>query len=241
MPFTFSHPAIVLPLSYLPKKWISLTGLIVGSITPDFEYFLRMKVQSNYSHTICGIFWFDLPLAILLTFIFHNVVRNDLFNNIPAILRERLLKFKQLAWNDYFKKNLIAVLISIIAGICSHLIWDSFTHANGYFVKGIPALTNQVKFFNIDIPVFKIVQHASTLIGGLIIVFALLKMPAANKVNRTINLRYWGFVILSSLVIISIRLFTGLNYLQYGNLIVTAISAVMIGLILTPLVISQKN
>ncbi|WP_262496247.1 DUF4184 family protein [Flavobacterium piscis] len=39
MPFTFSHPAIILPLKYLPKNWISLTGLIIGSLTPDFEYF----------------------------------------------------------------------------------------------------------------------------------------------------------------------------------------------------------
>jgi hypothetical protein len=180
-------------------------------------------------------------LAILLTFIFHNVVRNDLFNNLPAILKERLLKFKQLAWNNYLKKNLIVVLISIVTGIFSHLIWDSFTHENGYFVKAIPALTNHVKFFNINIPIFKIVQHVSTLIGGFIIVFALWRMPRVKMVNRTINLRYWGFVILSSLVIISIRLFTGLNYLQYANLIVTAISAVIIGLILSPLVIGQNN
>lgn len=41
MPFTFSHPAIILPLSYLPKKWFSLTGLIIGSLIPDFEYLLE--------------------------------------------------------------------------------------------------------------------------------------------------------------------------------------------------------
>lgn len=27
MPFTFSHPAIVLPLTFLPRQWFSLTGL----------------------------------------------------------------------------------------------------------------------------------------------------------------------------------------------------------------------
>jgi hypothetical protein len=42
MPFTFAHPAIVLPLKHLPKRWYSLTGLIIGSMTPDFEYFIRM-------------------------------------------------------------------------------------------------------------------------------------------------------------------------------------------------------
>lgn len=29
MPFTFSHPAIVLPLTYLSNKWISVTGLVI--------------------------------------------------------------------------------------------------------------------------------------------------------------------------------------------------------------------
>src|SRR6188768_3414024 len=99
MPFTFSHPAIILPLTCLPRKWFSLTGLVIGSLTPDFEYFLRMKIQGHYSHTISGIFCFDLPLGILLAFIFHNVVRNSLFDNLPTILKSRLLAFKHFDWN----------------------------------------------------------------------------------------------------------------------------------------------
>ena len=81
MPFTFSHPAIILPLNYLSKKWFSITGLVIGSLSPDFEYFIRMKIESNYSHTFWGIFYFDLPLGIMLTFIFHNIVKNELFEN----------------------------------------------------------------------------------------------------------------------------------------------------------------
>ena len=57
MPFTFSHPALILPLKYFPNKWFSLTGLVIGSLTPDFEYFLRMRIKSVYSHTLEGIFW----------------------------------------------------------------------------------------------------------------------------------------------------------------------------------------
>lgn len=83
MPFTFSHPAIVLPLAFLPKKIISITGLIIGSLTPDFEYFIRMKLSSEYSHTISGVFLFDLPLGIILTFLFHGIVRNKLIDNLP--------------------------------------------------------------------------------------------------------------------------------------------------------------
>lgn len=104
MPFTFSHPAIILPLTYLPKKWFSLTGLVIGSLTPDFEYFIRMRIKSDYSHTIEGLFWFDLPLGLLIAFIFHNIVRDSLFDNLPTFLNSRISKFKQLKWNEHFKK-----------------------------------------------------------------------------------------------------------------------------------------
>ena len=84
MPFTFSHPAIILPLTYLPRRWFSLTGLIIGSLTPDFEYFIRMTPYSLYSHTLSGLFWFDIPLGLLLCFIFHNLVRDSLCSNLPT-------------------------------------------------------------------------------------------------------------------------------------------------------------
>lgn len=75
MPFTFSHPAIVLPITRLPNRFVSATGLIIGSLTPDFEYFLRLNLHSAYSHTIAGVFWFDLPLGIILAFLFHLIVK----------------------------------------------------------------------------------------------------------------------------------------------------------------------
>ncbi len=96
MPFTFSHPAIVLPLNYLPKKWFSLTGLVIGSLTPDFEYFIRMKIKSEYSHTLEGLFWFDLPLGVLLAFIFHNIVRNNFYNNLPLFFKSRFSVLNRL-------------------------------------------------------------------------------------------------------------------------------------------------
>ena len=81
MPFTFSHPAVVLPLIRAGLK-LSATGLIIGSIIPDFEYFIRMRDWSRYSHTLVGLAWFDLPLAILVCFIYHLIVKNYLFDNL---------------------------------------------------------------------------------------------------------------------------------------------------------------
>jgi len=234
MPFTFSHPAIILPLTYLPRKWFSLTGLVIGSLTPDFEYFLRMRIKSNYSHTMDGLFWFDLPLGLLLAFIFHNIVRESLFNNLPPFLKSRFSTFKQFDWNRHFKQNWLVVTISIIIGAASHIFWDSFTHDHGYFVQTIPALQNSVDFLGRQIPILKILQHSSTLIGGLVIAFAIYKLPTIKTEKENINLKYWTILATLTLTIIAVRLLSGLDPKQYGNVIVTGISAGLISLTITP-------
>jgi hypothetical protein len=235
MPFTFSHPAIVLPLTFLPRQWFSITGLVIGTLTPDFEYFLRMRIQSDYSHTISGLFWFDLPFGLLLTFIFHNIVRDSLFDNLPTILKSRLLTFKQFKWTEYFKKDWLIVTSSILIGAASHIFWDSFTHDSGYFVKIVPALTETVDLFGRQIPNYKILQHSSTLIGALIVVFALYKLPQDKSISGHRSPKYWSILIFITLTIIFLRLLVGLDYQSYGHLIVTMISAGLISLTVTPI------
>jgi len=233
MTFTFSHPVIVLPLTYLQGRWVSLTGLIIGSLTPDFEYFFRMRAKSSYSHTIYGLFGFDLPLGLLLAFIFHNIVRNRLFDNSPAFLKSRFSALRQLNWNKYFKTNWLVVTVSVLIGASSHILWDSFTHENAYFVGIIPALTIKIDFFGEQIPIFKILQHSSSLIGGLIIAFIVYKLPTDKAEKGNANLKYWTIFTGLTLIIVFIRLLSGLGVKEYGNLIVTAISAGLISLIIT--------
>ena len=241
MPFTFSHPAIVLPLTLLPRKWFSLTGLVIGSITPDFEYFLRMRIQSSYSHTIGGLFWFDLPLGLLLAFVFHNIVRNKFFENLPTILESRLSIFKKFDWNEYFKKNWFVVIVSLLIGAFSHIFWDSFTHDQGYFVKIIPTLTKPVDILGRQIPILKILQHSSSLIGGLLIVFAILKLKVDQNAKGQMSLKYWSVLIGLTLTILAFRVLIGLDLKAYGHIIVSGISAGLISLILTSMLTRQKN
>ncbi len=240
MPFTFSHPAIVLPLNCLSKKWFSLTGLVIGSMIPDFEYFLRMRIQSNYSHTMVGLFWFDLPLGILVAFIFHNIVRNSLIDNLPHFLNARFGVFKEVNWNKYVVRNWFILILSILIGAGSHLLWDSFTHDNGYFVQTLPALTKAIEISGMQILVLKMLQHGSTLIGGLVIIYTIYRMPVEENVKVRINAMYWVVFIAIILIVLLIRLLGGLDFRQYGNLIVSGISAGLLSFILTPCLVRKK-
>jgi hypothetical protein len=241
MPFTFSHPAVILPLAYVKRLRFSLTGLVAGSLTPDFEYFLRMKAQSVYSHTVDGLLWFDLPLGVLLAFIFHNIVRNALFDNLPFFLKSRFSAIRRLDWNEYFKKNRLTVIISTLIGAASHLLWDGFTHEQGCFVKIIPVLAGNVNLWNIQVPVFRVLQHSSTIVGGFAIVFAICRLPENREEARGVSAKYWLIAAVITLGVIGIRFLSGLELRQYGNVIVTVISAGLISLILTPWLMKTRN
>lgn len=211
-----------------------MTALIIGSLAPDFEYFLRMRVKSIYSHSFIGLLWFDLPLTILLAFIFHNVVRNVLVRNLPNFLAARLITFNKFDWNSYFERHFVVVIVSALIGAFSHIAWDSFTHEDGFAVERITFLSNSVNVAGKDFPVFKLLQHGSTVIGALVIVWAILSLPKQETKVATVQPgRYWVIVSAICLVVLRANLKMGLDPSMFGHLGVVIISGTLIGLILT--------
>ena len=241
MPFTFSHPALILPARYLPNRFYSFTGLIIGSMAPDFEYFLRMTVGSIYSHTFWGIFYFDLPVGISLCFIFHNVVRDQLIDHLPVGLRERFWDLKTFQWNEVFKASWKIVFISLIIGAASHILWDDFTHPLGYFVKRSTFLRHKFHIRGFQLPVYNIFQAMSSLLGGMIVCIFIWRLPKVKFKSLPKKDYYWLFVIAIMLLVMTIRSFRGLTLARYGNIIVSIISAFFIAIILIPLFILKKE
>ena len=240
MPFTFSHPAIVLPLLHKSGRWFSATGLIIGSLTPDFEYFMRMRMDSRISHTFQGLILFDLPLGLLLGFIFHNIVRNKLYDNLPAILQRRVYHYKQFNWNNYFVSHWGIVIVSVLVGSASHLFWDGFTHYRALFVDIIPKLTTKIDFLGLSAPLYRILQHVSSVIGGLAIGFSIMRLPQINTVHARPNPIYWTVIISIAGLITTARLTFPLDQKVFPQIIVTLISATLIALIVTPLLTKMK-
>jgi hypothetical protein len=226
MPFTFSHPAILLP--FLKNKKLSATALIVGSTSPDLEYFFRMRMQSEISHTFSGIFLIDFPLGFIVMFVFHEIIKKPFIENVPLFFQKRLGVLKDSNWIDYFKNNFIIVLISFFLGTVSHIFWDSMTHWDGYLVQ-------RISFFNVDffsIPVYKIAQHLSSIIGLGYISCYFYALPAESKDLRLINLNYWYLTFLFAVFTIAIRFYFGTELNKIGNAIVSIISPMIFSLTL---------
>ncbi len=223
MPFTFAHPAIVLPLAKLSKRWLSPTGLIIGSITPDFEYFIRMRVKSVYSHTLPALFWFDLPLGILLTFVYLAFIREGLIAHLPSQLNRRFSKYGRVP----VKKTLlytVSIFLSVLIGAASHLLWDAFTHPHGYFVQLMPILSIGVHAGRHYIYVYKLLQHGSTFAGLAFMAYVIYKLPKEKQTKAAHIWGYWVTILIIVVFTTIARFLGGVTLKAYGNLIVTGIS-----------------
>jgi len=61
MPLTLAHPAAVLPAVRFRRRGLPFVPLVIGSVTPDFEYFFKLEPTGHFSHTVPGVFLFCLP------------------------------------------------------------------------------------------------------------------------------------------------------------------------------------
>ncbi|HTB23789.1 MAG TPA: DUF4184 family protein [Puia sp.] len=241
MPFTFSHPAIILPANRLSGELFSMTGLVIGSMTPDFEYFIRMNLGSIFSHTLHGLFYFDLPIGLTLCFIFHDLVRNDLINSMPTGLYERFYALKNFDWNTYYRKKWPVVLLSIVIGAVSHILWDSFTHPCGYFVLKLPILQNRIHFAGFTITIYNFLQQISSVIGLVVVFFFIYRMPKTKTGMNHIKSPYRIYIICIVSAIMVLRFIFGLSITQYGNVIASLMSAFFISIIITPVILRTQS
>lgn len=180
MPFTFVHPALIIPLLHPRRRyeWVSATGLIAGSIAPDFEKFLTLRLANDYSHTLLSIFYFGLPVALALALVFHWLVRRPLLAHLPPALHGRLSRFADVDWPAHARQHPVGVLSSIVLGIALHLLWDRFTHLNALTTNSyMRLLMYPVGILGRPIPLFQLLAWVSTVGGGVAIAWAIRQMP----------------------------------------------------------------
>lgn len=236
MPFTFAHPALVIPLRRCRQHWpwLSTTGLVVGSIAPDFEKFFRLKLASTHSHTLASLFYFSCPVGLALAFLFHGLVRQPLLQHLPAFLHHRLSRWAVVDWLAFVRRHPLGVLASIWLGAATHLLWDSFTHKNHFLTQYLPWLGRTVTLSNHQVYVYFLLEALSSVGGMLVIAWAVWQLPVlrATRPPSTTAIRdYWGLAALVAMVILSWWLPDTLP--SRASSVIAAISAALLGVLVT--------
>ena len=211
MPFTFSHPAIVLPLKYVKPSWFSATGLVVGSMAPDFLYFIKMDGSEDFGHTLAGIFVFDLPISYLLAVAFHRWVRNPLLVHLPAPLDRKYAGYLAFDFVRTFKAHWFVFPLSVLLGTFSHIGWDYFCDPRGWTYYAAPGFFSQyVSVAGVRLRVYLLIERIGSVVGLLFLLWAALRAvcPAVGISPASARSKgvYWLSLLVSTLVFTGLRL-----------------------------------
>ena len=190
MPFTFSHPAAILPLRRI--KFLQTVPLIVGSITPDLPYYFPARFTPaglgrvmSQTHTPMGTLWLDIPIGVavlLFAYLLRGPLTALMTPRARALCLDSIERLKQGKW------NWLLAMLGIYVGAWTHLAWDSFTHENGWMVRRIAALSAPVTVGVYTGTMCHVLQYVSS-VAGLVILgmwYLRLPTPAAEPANAAI-------------------------------------------------------
>jgi hypothetical protein len=177
MPFTLAHPAAILPLRGV--RFLRTAPLIIGAVTPDVPYYLPPgpgghALRPGLAHSIVGSFTLDLALGITLL-VAVVLLREPLTVLLPA--RARWLSLQALEPFTRRAAEWLLAPLAIFIGVWTHLLWDSFTHAEGWAVRRIPALSDTVTVGWYSGEVFHVLQYLSSAVGLAVLAWWYTRLP----------------------------------------------------------------
>ncbi|KXX67309.1 DUF4184 family protein [Flammeovirga sp. SJP92] len=158
MPITFAHPSAVLPL-FRYSHYLSVSALIIGSVIPDFEHYLQLQQSVKLGHTILGIFVFNLPVGILVYYINKRLFK-------PVLRRVTPIRFKRQQPRTQY--SFFQISLSIFIGVITHFLLDAITGEEGFFVKDLPYLMDDVNVTpNFKMNIHNIIWVSISLFGTI--------------------------------------------------------------------------
>lgn len=166
MPFTLSHAAAALPFRRFKPVW---PALVVGTFAPDLPYFILISDEDRTGHHFPEAVLYTLPLALLVLWVFEWWVKGPVVELLPSGLQRHLQdKVEPLSFKGWGQFGSIVLWIAV--GIATHVIWDQFTHSHTWMNAHWSVLHYSVPVpFHAPVLLPKILQHASTILGLLVV------------------------------------------------------------------------
>lgn len=170
MPWTFAHPAAILPLRHLPLLSRQPQALALGAIAPDAARHLGMPHLGPWMHDWHVMLTWHWWVVALLALALGQAARG-LTAWWPAPLRRWALRVLGAPALPGWRHRLLdacSCALGALAGVATHLAWDSLTHAWGWPVRHWPALSQELP--GLGVPVYSGLQLGFSVLGVLCLV-----------------------------------------------------------------------
>jgi hypothetical protein len=160
------------PLVYLRRQLrLDAACLVVGSMAPDFEYFVRVAPLASISHTKLGVLTWGVPVTLASVVIARYVLAWPVLLVAPRCIARRATVLATRPWPGRLTAaTVLSLVISAAIGSASHLAWDALTHADGWGPKHLMSLHAIV-----DAPILghmvvhRVLQYVSSIVGLVVL------------------------------------------------------------------------
>jgi hypothetical protein len=164
MPFTISHTIVAFPIKRIAKR-LPLDALMIGATGPDLEYLYNLRVHGKYWHTLEGLLIGAVPVCLVLVFLWRKAVYQSILAMLPQLHEKGLVPSRMKASIGY-------TVIAVIIGGFTHIVWDAFTHFDGWGVELFPQIL--LRRTPIE-PSYAWLQDISSAIGVIVLTVKLRK------------------------------------------------------------------
>lgn len=177
MPFTPSHAVVALPFIRTP---LVPAAIAIGAMTPDLPLFLRgLPLPYGRTHDIA---WLPVTVlvALALLLVWRCLLRPAARELSPARLAARLPRswdagavpaLRETFGGDSRRDRarpwtaVPVLVLSLLIGVVTHIVWDLFTHEGRWGVEILPVLDERWG----PLVGYKWLQHGSSVLGLAII------------------------------------------------------------------------
>ncbi len=273
MAFTVAHMAAVLPLKRV--KWLCFDALLIGTMLPDLPYYIDgSKTVRQLSHEWIGLFTYCLPWGLLVFTIWfwllkpavielmkpwfaglkpHDTVYRDYSSNdnnlisytsYPRYIVEikACIKFGLYFW--------LKVILGLLLGAVTHLLWDGITHSDGFVAIQMEWLQHPITLYTFSTMTgARILQYLSSIVGLFILISSLIYKRSAStklflleqshkKEKKWLSVVILGLILSHSFFWLYLQvsrsqsLFMSDNYTFFAETSVSLIQSLVVGLII---------
>lgn len=155
MPFTLSHPALVLPLR---RSGLPMAALVCGSMAPDLHMVVP-GLSGDVTHAWTSLPTSDLALGLALTAVWILLLAPVVDAAAPQWVRDRLHGLPR-----YDLRMWLLAVPAVLVGVATHIGWDTFTHADMWGGQHIAWLYEMHHGY----PGYQLSQYLSSVVGLLV-------------------------------------------------------------------------
>lgn len=191
MPFTISHAVLAPPLARLSRGRLPIAALAIGCMVPDLIRFF-VDNENNASHQWSALIYPNMFIGLFFSTLWYVFYRPMLYQFFALQDQIHLPTWRAKAG------FVCMLLLAILLGTATHLLWDGFTHADARTLFLYDQLSKNIQIAQYRISVHMLLQLLSSAIPLPIIGYMIYRYAQQYRVIS--QAKQYGAVILLGVV-----------------------------------------